>query len=128
MTVLYFFPDRALVYEGKRVGAVSYDNLQVFQRNQRFIESGSVPSDATIVDHTWQYLNKSGGPDKKFSNNRKLPIALYSEVNFTCSTGLNERIQFSKSDVGKKLIQQLAELIKNVNYKIDDNKQDTTQP
>lgn len=123
MTVLYFFPDRALVYEGKRVGAVSYDNLQVFQRNQRFIESGSVPSDATIVDYTWQYLNKSGGPDKRFSNNRRLPIALYSEVDFTSSTGLNERIQFSRPDVGKKLVQQLAELIKNVNYMVDDNKQ-----
>lgn len=124
-TATVLFPDRVLVYQGKNVGAVSYENLQVYQRNQRFIESGSVPKDATIVDYTWQYQNKSGGPDKRFSNNRRLPMALYSEVDFTSSTGLNERIQFSRPDVGKRLIQQLAELIKDVNCKVDENKQDS---
>jgi len=118
---LYFFPDRLLIYQGKRVGAVSYDNLQIYQRNQRFIEDGIVPADATIVDCTWQYINKNGGPDKRFSNNRRLPITLYSEIDFTSKTGLNERVQFSKPDVGQNLINQLSRLIENVNYKVTDS-------
>ena len=28
-------------------------------------------------DYTWQYANKSGGPDRRFNNNRQLPICLY---------------------------------------------------
>jgi len=116
--ILYFFPDRVLIYEGRRVGAVSYDNLQIYQRDQRFIESGTVPADATIVDYTWQYVNKNGEPDKRFSNNRKLPITLYSEIDFTSKTGLNERIQFSKSGVGKNLVLRLSQLSKNINYEV----------
>jgi len=118
--LLYFFPDKVLIYEGKRVGAVSYNNLQISQRNQHFVVRGTVPSDAVIVDYTWQYLNKSGGPDKRFSNNPRLPIAFYSEINFTSETGLNERIQVSKPDVGKNLILQLSKLVENVNFEAND--------
>jgi len=113
---LYFFPDRVLIYEKKRVGAVSYENLRIQQRNQPFIESGTVPSDATIIDYTWQYVNKSGGPDKRYSNNRRLPVVLYSEIDFTSETGLNESIQLSRPNIGQNLILQLARLSEKVNY------------
>ena len=104
---LYFFPDRIFIYEGKKVGGLTYANLMISQHNQRFIESGSVPRDGTIVDYTWQYVNKSGGPDKRFKNNRKLPILLYSEIMCKSDTGLNELIQLSKQGIGTGLIQQL---------------------
>lgn len=115
--LLYFFPDRVLIYQGKNVGAVSYYNLQIYQRNQRFVESGAVPADAIIVDYTWQYLNKNGDPDRRFSNNRRLTVTLYSEIDFTSKTGLNERIQVSRPDVGQNLIRQLSRLIENDNFK-----------
>lgn len=105
---LYFFPDRILVFENKKVGGLSYANLSIMQYNQRFIESGSVPRDGTIVDYTWQYVNKSGGPDRRFKNNRKLPILMYSEILFKSDTGLNELIQLSKQDAGAGLAQQLS--------------------
>ena len=49
-----------------------------------------------IVDKTWKYVNKSGGPDRRFKNNHELPICLYQEMTFTGSTGLNELVQLSK--------------------------------
>lgn len=104
---LYFFPDRILVYENKKVGGLSYASLNITQHNQRFIENGAVPRDGTIVDYTWQYVNKSGGPDKRFKNNRKLPILMYSEIPCQSNTGLKELIQLSKQDAGVGLIQQL---------------------
>jgi len=105
--VLYFFPDRILVYEGKRVGGLSYMNLSIVQRGQRFIEDGVVPKDGMVVDHTWRYVNKSGGPDKRFKNNRQLPVLLYSDISFSSSTGLNELIELSRQGAGVELIQQL---------------------
>ncbi len=105
--ILYCFPDRILIYEGKQVGGISYANLSIRQRGQRFIEDGIVPEDGTIVDHTWRYVNKSGGPDKRFKDNRKLPILIYSDISFQSDTGLNELIELSKQDVGVELIQQL---------------------
>ena len=100
---LYFFPDRLLVFEGSSVGAVSYSDLKVERAGQKFIEDGSVPRDATQVDQTWQYVNKKGGPDKRFKDNRELPVLMYEQLHLSSESGLNERFQFSKADVADKL-------------------------
>lgn len=93
---LYFMPDRVLVYSSADVGAVSYKELMFDGRVQRFIEDGSVPHDAEVVDRTWQYVNKKGGPDKRFKDNRQLPVVLYEELRFESASGLNEVFQVSK--------------------------------
>lgn len=98
---LYFFPDRVLVFEPNGVGAVSYENLNITLETSQFIESEGVPSDAKVVDHTWKYVNKRGGPDKRFSDNCQIPIALYQDIHFSSITGLNERIQLSRTDVSQ---------------------------
>ncbi len=56
--------------------------------------NGIVPRNSTVVDRTWQYVNKSEGLYERFANNRQLPILLYPEVLFASSSGLNEPIQF----------------------------------
>jgi hypothetical protein len=93
---LSFMPDRVLVYSFADVGAVSYKELMFDGRVQRFIEDGSVPHDAEVVDKTWKYVNKKGGPDKRFKDNRQLPVVLYEELRFGNASGLNEVFQVSK--------------------------------
>lgn len=100
---LYFFPDRLLVVEPGAVGAVPYEQLRTLSSETRFIENEGVPSDAKVVGQTWQYVNKNGGPDKRFKNNRELPIALYEDIHFGSASGLNEVIQVSRSGVGAQL-------------------------
>ena len=106
---IYLFPDKILIYEKKKAGGLSYANLRIRQMNQRFIESGPVPKDGTIVDYTWRYVNKSGGPDKRFKDNRKLPILMYSDIVFTSDTGLNEQVELSKMGSGSELAQKLSD-------------------
>ncbi len=110
---IYFFPDRILIYGKKSVGGLAYDSFIATQRSQRFVENGVVPRDGTVVGHTWQYVNKSGGADRRFSNNRKLPILLYSEVLFASDYGLHELVQFSKQAAGADLISKLEEYKKS---------------
>ena len=98
--LLCFFPDRLLVFDRSQVGAASYSDLAVDVGTTRFIEDERVPSDANVVGHTWRYVNRSGGPDKRFKNNRQLPICLYEEIALRSGTGLNERLQVSKTCVG----------------------------
>jgi hypothetical protein len=100
---LYFFPDRILAYDGSGVGAASYADIAISSRNVRFHEEGYVPSDAKVVGSTWQYVNKSGGPDRRFSNNREIPIVLYEEVLVRSNSGLSEVFQFSREDLGAEL-------------------------
>jgi hypothetical protein len=94
---LYFLPDRLLVYEPAGVGAVTYRTLEISVTSQRFIEDSGAPADATVVGHTWRYVNKSGGPDRRFNHNPQLPICLYDEMNLHTSSGLRETFHVSRS-------------------------------
>jgi hypothetical protein len=105
---LVFLPDRLVVLQADEVGAVQYADLSLDIRQVRFIESDSVPSDAQVVDQTWQFVNKKGGPDRRFSNNRQLPVALYEEIGFRSSSGLNELVQASKVGTGEVLRSAIA--------------------
>lgn len=107
---LAFMPDRLLVFEATAVGAVSYGDLRTSVSVTRFIEDGSPPSDATVVDRTWKYVNKKGGPDKRFKDNRELPICAYDELHFSSVTGLNELVQASKRGAGEPFAQAVRGL------------------
>jgi len=105
---LYFLPDRILVFDSGGVGAVLFEQLTVGSAEQRFIESESVPSDARVVDKTWTYVNKKGGPDRRFSNNRELPVALYESLLLTSNSGLQEMFHTSKTGIGSSLNSAVA--------------------
>lgn len=93
--VLLFLPDKLLILQGSKIGALNYDDINFDGSTTRFIEEEKVPKDATIVDETWKYVNKSGGADKRFKNNRKLPICLYGKIEMTSDSGLDTEIMFS---------------------------------
>ena len=100
---LFFFPDRLFVYDRTGVGAVTYDQLRIESGISRFIESDGVPPDSQVVGSTWRYVNKSGGPDRRFNNNAEIPIVLYEALSLASGSGLNELFQLSKTGVGKVL-------------------------
>lgn len=95
---LYFMPDLILIWDHGTFGAVPYDDFSVEQGSTRFIEDGYVPSDATVVGQTWRYVRRDGGPDRRFNNNRQLPIAQYGTLALRSSKGLNIHLQVSSLD------------------------------
>lgn len=95
---VYFAPDAILVVAGGGIAAFGYDDVEVQSRPTRFVEDEAAPSDAALVGETWKYVNRKGGPDRRFNNNRKLPICLYGEIDLTSTSGLNERIHCSGVD------------------------------
>ena len=111
--ILFFMPDTVLVQDGSRFGAVPYGDLTVHRNNSRFIEDGAVPADAQVVGQTWKHPNKNGGPDRRFRDNRQLPICLYESIQLRSATGLNELVEFSQAGKGLGLengCRQLAKL------------------
>ena len=125
---LYFFPDKVLIIEGKKVGALSYKNLGISVTNGNFIETEMKPWDGTVVDYTYKYVNKSGGPDRRFANNPRYPIMSYSYINFYGDNGFNECIMLSKQGVGNILKEQIRALqskkILEKDSSINENKTD----
>lgn len=105
---LFFLPDRLLVFDSGSVGAVSYSALIVDQGRTQFVEDDGVPSDSRIVGRTWRYVNKSGGPDRRFKHNSEIPICEYETIHFRSSTGLNELLHASRVGVATALTKYLA--------------------
>jgi len=105
----YFFPDRVLFYDSSGVGAVLYSELNARAGQTRFIEDGFVPSDASHVGTTWKYVSKSGGPDRRFNNNRQLPVVLYGELYLTIRSGVNEEFQCSVPAAAMQMAAVIAE-------------------
>lgn len=111
---MYLLPDRILVYALNGVGAVDYDSLKLFASPTRFIEEGTVPHDAKVIDHTWRYVNKSGGPDRRFNNNRQIPICQYEELQITSPTGVSELLQLSRLGVSEHLESAIMSVVAGI--------------
>jgi hypothetical protein len=100
---LYLLPDRLLIYDSSGVGAVPYMDLRAQSATTRFIETDQVPGDSVQVGTTWRYVAKNGGPDRRFNNNRQLPIMLYGELKLSSGSGLNAQFQCSVPDAAAEL-------------------------
>lgn len=96
---ILFMPDKLFIIQGSKIGALNYSDVTTSVHGQRFIERKAIPKDAQIVDYTWQYVNKSGGPDKRFQNNKKIPICLYGEMEVRSANGVNTDIMFSNPNI-----------------------------
>jgi hypothetical protein len=99
--LLAFMPDRLLVFDSGAVGAVPYVDLDIQTSQTHFVEDGTVPRDSRVVDQTWKYVNKKGGPDRRFKDNREIPVVLYEEIRFSSTSGINELVQVSRTGVGE---------------------------
>ena len=96
---LLFLPDKLFVIQGTKIGALNYADVNTSVEGYRFIEEEDVPRDASVVGHTWKYVNKQGGPDKRFNDNRELPICLYGKLIIKSDNGLNSVIVFSNINI-----------------------------
>jgi hypothetical protein len=116
---LHLFPDRLLIYAPNGAGAVNYADLELAVEQHRFIEDGGVPADAQVVDRTWRYVNKRGGPDRRFKDNPQLPICLYESLKFGSASGLNEVVEVSRNGVLEPFAQAIRTLGESVRQASD---------
>jgi hypothetical protein len=107
---LYFFPNALMIYDAEGVGAISFSRVKCEVRAVAFTEEEQVPTDAPIVRRTWRYVNKKGGPDRRFSNNQELPVMGYGALALSSDTGLNELFYVSNPDVLEPVRQALDAL------------------
>lgn len=92
---LIILPDKVFIVRKRKVGIIEYSDFRISVSQVRFVEEEAVPKDAQIVGYTWKYVNKNGTPDRRYKNNKQLPVCLYGQVFLCSSTGLNVEIQIS---------------------------------
>lgn len=108
----YFYPDIMLMEKNGRVASCAYSNFRVTSGQTRFIESDGVPSDSTVVGQTWRFVNKNGGPDRRFKNNPEIPICRYGELNLTSAQGVQERYHFSTPEPTQRFERAMIEMMR----------------
>lgn len=108
--LFYFYPDRVFVVSGRHVAVCTYGSLKIDTRLTRFIEEERVPPDSQVVGQTWRFVNKNGTPDRRFKNNRQIPIAQYEELQFSSTHGIHECFQFSRAGIAEVFASSLIQL------------------
>ena len=90
---LFFLPDQLLIRRGFRYSAIPYAELAVQGSSGQFVWEDRVPGDAEVVGHTWRYVRRDGGPDRRFNNNRQIPVVRVYDLHLASPSGLRMRIQ-----------------------------------
>lgn len=110
---LYFVPDGILVYDSKGIAYVDYQNLKNSCDTTRFADDNP-PSDAHIIDKTWLYINKDGGPDRRFKNNKEIPVCKYGKLKIEIGNRLLLYIMTSLEDAPKEFQKAMNKIHTNV--------------
>lgn len=105
----FFLPDGLYVYENGRYGVFPYNEMNWFATTTRFIESERPPSDGREVGSTFQYVNKRGGPDRRFKFNPRRPIMNYGLLHAN-SNGFELEFHVSSETVANDAGLALTEL------------------
>ena len=90
---LFFLPDQLLIRRGFRYSAIPYAELAVEMSSGQFVWDDWVPGDAEVVSHTWRFVRRDGGPDRRFNNNRRIPVVRVYYLQLASPSGLRMRIQ-----------------------------------
>lgn len=100
---LYFMPDVILVEEKGRLGGVPYAQATVRSEDAHFVEEGVVPKDTEVITTIWKYQNRDGSPDRRFRDNRRIPLCRYGQMSLRSASGLTEVLQFSVAPAASRL-------------------------
>lgn len=92
---LLFLPDKLLIIDGRKIGALSYPDIRLTLTKTNFLETEYVPSDTQVVGQTWMKVNKDGSPDKRYSDNRQVPVCNYGWIILESGNNLHIEIMCS---------------------------------
>lgn len=96
---IYLYPGFVIYYiDKRRFGLLEYGDMLFVCRSIQFQEEETVPPDSCTIGHTWTKVNKDGSPDKRFKDNRQIPLVRYGQMRLSSSTGLNEEYMFSNAE------------------------------
>ncbi len=63
-----------------------------------------------MVRKVWAKSNKNGTRDKRFKDNRELPVMAYGEIAMKARGGMNEALMFSRDDACREFVTAVIEL------------------
>lgn len=106
---LVFLPNGILVNSLFNLYLLSMKDLNIHLEDTVYIEFGT-PKDSECVRNTWLYVNKHGGPDRRFNNNPMLNGNKYGVIQFFIPDVLDLIVLFSNY----KIVPELENIAKEL--------------
>jgi hypothetical protein len=109
---IYIYPGFFVMYQNpQRLGIVDLTNLDVSFERTGFLETEMPPKDSKQLSEVWEKSNKDGTRDKRFADNRQLPVMEYGEITFSSKSGISEKYMISNCDSAKEFVQSIQYFI-----------------
>ena len=95
---IIFLPDAIYLMKGKKIQALTYDDVQLSIRPVRYLEKEKPREDSKVLRKTWEHVDSSGKPDPGYKKNREISLCEYGELTISCDRegGPNTVILYSK--------------------------------
>lgn len=108
----FFYPGFVLVVSASRTDFALIDlkELEITYSRTNFTETESIPPDSEMVRKVWAKSNKNGTRDKRFKDNRELPVMAYGEITLKAQGGMKEALMFSRDDACREFVGAVVEL------------------
>lgn len=98
--LLYLYPEFAILSTSpSRFEIINYNDITLNFTTIRFNEPGVFPTDAERIGYTWEYVNKNGGPDRRYTNNRQISIVKYGGIALFVKGHGTTTFQISNADL-----------------------------
>src|SRR5690606_14954571 len=112
---IYIYPSFVMILEASgKFAIIDIKDLDIYFSPQRFIETESIPSDSKIIDYTWEKVNKNGQPDRRFKDNRQIPVVAYGSLSIASNTGVNEEYMISSLEKAELFSENYTKFQKSV--------------
>lgn len=108
----FFYPGFILVVSTAKgdFALIDLKELEIGYSQTQFTETEAVPSDSEMVRKVWAKSNKNGTRDRRFKDNRELPVMAYGEIAMKARGGMNESLMFSRASACREFVSAVTEL------------------
>ena len=105
---IYIYPGFFVMYRNpQNLGVVDLKDLRVSFERTGFLETEIVPKDSKQLSEVWERSNKDGSRDKRFADNRQLPVMEYGEITFQSESGICEKYMISDCNSAQEFVQSI---------------------
>ena len=109
---IYIYPGFFVMYQNpERLGIVELSRLHVSFERTGFLETQTVPNDSNKLSEVWERSNKDGSRDKRFAENRQLPVMEYGEITFKSESGIYEKYMISNCSSAEDFVRSILNFI-----------------
>ena len=127
--LLYLYPEYAVLSTSpSRFEIIDHSNISMIYTTIRFNEPGFYPTDAEKIGTTWEYVNKNGGPDRRYANNRQISVVKYGGINLTIKGKLTVTFQISNANLAEDLCSSFNKLAGTVSSNKNETVADVSEP